>query len=87
MLTPQGAPTRWRPERRFSEQFSLVVKLKMGVKRTYGHGSLPFILIFSIENTSLFLNGVVLMFRDFFFFLTLGDRMKSIRDLNFSFRK
>lgn len=68
MLTPQGAPTRWRPERRFSERFSLVVKLKMGVKGTYGRGSLPFILIFSIENMSLFLNGVVLMVRDFFFF-------------------
>lgn len=69
MLTPQGASTRWRPERRFSEQFSLVVKLKMGVKRTYGHGRLPFILIFSIENMSVFLNRVVLMFRDFFFLL------------------
>lgn len=32
MLTPPGTPTRWRPERRFSEQFSLVVRLKMGVK-------------------------------------------------------
>lgn len=49
----------------------------------YGSGSLAFTLIFSIENVSLFLNGVVLMFRVLFWFLTLRDKMKSMRDLNF----